>query len=91
MTAIVGASRQRNPNAVAAMGMGGCGKSTIAAAIFHLEDVAVAFDRLLWVTVGQAPDVASLLRTIYRQRGDLAELLRDGRPKLQYIWKNYYR
>ena len=31
------------------------------------------------------------VRKIYREHGDSTELQRDGRPKLQLIWKNFYQ
>lgn len=44
-------------------GLGGIGKSTIAAALAYDRDVQERFaDGVLWVTLGQQPDLLSLLR-----------------------------
>src|SRR4051812_23653321 len=43
-------------------GLGGIGKSTLAAALAHDPEVLVHFpDGVLWVTLGQRPDLLSLL------------------------------
>jgi hypothetical protein len=43
-------------------GLGGIGKSTLAAALTHDEEVQQRFpDGILWATLGQQPDVLSLL------------------------------
>merc|ERR1719375_931309 len=31
------------------------------------------------------------VREIYVQHGDAAELRRDGRPKMHFIWRNFYQ
>ena len=46
-------------------GAGGFGKTTLAAALCHDEDIIENFDGILWVTLGQAPDVLSALLTLY--------------------------
>jgi WD40 repeat protein len=47
-------------------GAGGFGKTTLAAALCHHEDVAGAFDDgILWVTLGQAPDLRLELTKLY--------------------------
>ena len=47
-------------------GAGGFGKTTLAAALCHDEDILENFDDgILWVTLGQTPDVLGALLTIY--------------------------
>jgi WD40 repeat protein len=47
-------------------GAGGFGKTTLAAALCHDEDILENFDDgILWVTLGQKPDVLGALLTIY--------------------------
>jgi WD40 repeat protein len=47
-------------------GAGGFGKTTLAAALCHDEDILENFDDgILWVTLGQTPDVLGSLLTIY--------------------------
>ncbi|MBW2741529.1 MAG: hypothetical protein JRE64_22410 [Deltaproteobacteria bacterium] len=48
-------------------GAGGFGKTTLAIALCHDDDVITAFDDgILWVTLGQEPDVLTSLRKFYR-------------------------
>ena len=54
-------------NATAAAGMGGVGKTMIAATLARDEEVRAAFDRICWVSVGQEPDTKTLQQTLYRQ------------------------
>ena len=43
-------------------GLGGIGKSTVAAAVAHAPDIQGRFsDGILWATLGQTPDLLSLL------------------------------
>ncbi len=59
---------QQNPVAIttALRGAGGFGKTTLAAAICHHEDVATAFDDgILWVTLGEKPDMLAALTKLY--------------------------
>lgn len=61
-------SEQREPLAIttALTGAGGFGKTTLAAAICHDEDVIQSFDDgILWVTLGQQPNVLSGLTAVY--------------------------
>jgi WD40 repeat protein len=47
-------------------GAGGFGKTTLAVALCHDEDIGQNFDDgILWVTLGQAPDVLGALLTAY--------------------------
>jgi WD40 repeat protein len=47
-------------------GAGGFGKTTLAAALCHDEDIVQNFDDgILWVTLGQTPDVLGSLLTAY--------------------------
>jgi hypothetical protein len=52
--------------ATALSGAGGFGKTTLAAALCHDEDILENFDDgILWVTLGQTPDVLGALVTAY--------------------------
>jgi WD40 repeat protein len=63
-------------------GAGGYGKTTLAKAICHDEDIQTAFDDgVLWVTLGEAPSSAALLSKI----NDLIETLGDERPSFEGI------
>lgn len=59
---------QSNPIAIttALHGAGGFGKTTLAAAVCHNENVITAFDDgILWVTLGEKPDVVGGLTKLY--------------------------
>ena len=59
---------RQNPVAIttALHGAGGFGKTTLAAALCHDEDVITAFDDgILWVTLGQTPNILAALTTLY--------------------------
>ncbi|MBP5977015.1 hypothetical protein HW132_30915, partial [Brasilonema sp. CT11] len=52
-------------------GLGGIGKSTLAAALAHNEEVQTLFpDGILWVTLGQTPDLLPLLGNWIKRLGD---------------------
>ena len=51
----------------AAHGMGGVGKTTIAAALVHDDEVRAQFDKIVWVSVGQEPDIRELQESIHVQ------------------------
>ena len=48
-------------------GSGGVGKTTLAALLVRHDMVRRSFDRIGWVSVGQAPDVLELQRVLYAQ------------------------
>lgn len=48
-------------------GMGGVGKTTVAAALVNDQEMRAAFDKLLWVSVGQEPDVRELQASLLLQ------------------------
>lgn len=48
-------------------GMGGVGKTMIAAALVRDGELLSAFDKICWVSVSAEPDVPSLQQTLYRQ------------------------
>ena len=52
---------------VSAHGMGGLGKTTLAASIVRHHDVRVSFDRLGFVSAGQEPATLAEQRTLYTQ------------------------
>ncbi len=59
---------RQNPVAIttALKGAGGFGKTTLALALCHDEDVQAAFDDgILWVTLGEQPDVLGGLTKLY--------------------------
>ncbi|MCL4252026.1 MAG: TIR domain-containing protein [Anaerolineae bacterium] len=50
----------------ALQGAGGFGKTTLATALCHDEDVQTAFDEgVIWITLGEVPDVKAALTTAY--------------------------
>lgn len=54
------------PGTVALHGAGGFGKTTLATALCHHDDVITVFDDgILWVTLGPKPDVLEGLTTLY--------------------------
>ena len=65
-TAVV-APRKGSAVATAAHGMGGVGKSCLAAALVRDAEIGRAFERLLWVSVSQTPDALRLLRDLHFQ------------------------
>jgi hypothetical protein len=58
---------KRRQNKVGAHGMGGVGKTTMAAALVQTEEIRGAFDKIVWVSVGQQPDVRELQESIHEQ------------------------
>ena len=63
----------------ALQGAGGFGKTTLATALCHDEDVKLAFgDGILWVTLGEKPDLVALLN-------DLCTSLTDSNPKFSEV------
>lgn len=50
-----------------AAGMGGVGKSMMAAALVRDDEVRAAFQKICWVSVGQEPEVLALQQTLHRQ------------------------
>ena len=58
-----------------AFGMGGTGKSILAASIMRHPAVAVRYKRLCWLPVGQTPDLRRLLALLL---GQLQQGTRDG-------------
>lgn len=61
-------SDRTNPIAIttALQGAGGLGKTTLAAALCHDEDVVTAFDDgILWVTLGEKPNLVGALTKLY--------------------------
>ena len=58
---------------VCGIGMGGSGKTMIAASVVRASKIRRAYDRVLWLTLGQTPDLPKLQSVLYRQMTD-AEL-----------------
>ena len=46
---------------------GGVGKTTIAAALVHDEEIRASFEKIVWVSVGQEPDIRELQESIHGQ------------------------
>ena len=55
---------------IGAHGMGGVGKTTIAAALVHDEDVQSAFTKIVWLSVGQEPVIRELQDSCHFQLTD---------------------
>ena len=51
----------------AAVGMGGVGKTTLAAAVLRDTEVRAHFDVLCWASLGLAPDVLSVISLLHTQ------------------------
>ena len=45
--------------------MGGVGKTMLAASLMRLPEMSELFHRLLWVSVGQEPNIMQLQKTLY--------------------------
>ena len=60
-------NKKKKQNKVGAHGMGGVGKTTIACALVEDEDIRKSFDRIVWVSVGQEPDLRELQDSIHFQ------------------------
>ena len=48
-------------------GMGGVGKTTVAIKVVYDDKVRAAFEKILWASVGQDPDVRELLGSLMKQ------------------------
>jgi WD40 repeat protein len=68
--ALLVAAGKSGPRAVATGGLGGAGKTTLAAALVHRPSVQRAFDEIFWVTLGHVGREAVL----DRMRAVIAEL-----------------
>ena len=53
-------------------GMGGVGKTTVAVNVVYDDEVRAAFEKILWASVGQEPDVRELLDSLLQQINDQA-------------------
>jgi WD40 repeat protein len=59
-TTLISAILLGDPKIVAVQGMGGVGKSVLAAALAHDDDVRRAFpDGIIWLTLGQEPQIVN--------------------------------
>ena len=47
--------------------MGGVGKTTLAAAIVHDEEIRITFEVVVWVSVGQEPNILQLQESMHEQ------------------------
>ncbi|KAK3257174.1 hypothetical protein CYMTET_33732 [Cymbomonas tetramitiformis] len=57
----------RRRSKMAMHGMGGIGKTMLAVALLHDTDVRAAYDVLVWVSVGQDPNLLQLQQSIHIQ------------------------
>jgi hypothetical protein len=58
---------KKQTSKVGAHGMGGVGKTTIAAALVHDDEIRRKFDTIVWVSVGADPDLRQLQDSILEQ------------------------
>lgn len=76
--------------AVGVQGMGGIGKSVLAAALAQDEEVQAAFpDGIFWVAVGQQPDLRRLqieLALAAGERQPIVESVHQGKLLLSRLW-----
>ena len=56
-TALTSKQQKKQLKKVGAHGMGGVGKTTIAAALVVDEDIRLFFDKIVWESLGQEPDL----------------------------------
>jgi hypothetical protein len=59
--------QQQKKNKIEAHGMGGVGKTTIAVALVHDFEVRKRFGVIVWVSIGQEPDIIELQSSIHLQ------------------------
>ena len=69
-TALTSKAGAKKSNKVAGHGMGGVGKTTIAAALVNDEEVRRSFEKILWVSIGQEPDLRELQDSLHLQLTD---------------------
>jgi hypothetical protein len=70
-----------------AFGMGGVGKTTIAASLVYEHDVRSSFDTIAWVSLGQEPSVRELQNSIHFQlcKHDLPEQAKEQHAIFQAL------
>ena len=76
--------RQSQSKKVGAHGMGGLGKTTTAASLVHDEEILSSFQAIVWVSVGQEPNLLTLADSIHHQltKQGLPEEAKDERDAL---------
>jgi len=69
------------------IGMGGVGKTTLAAMCVQEPDVRAAYTKIAWVSVGKEPNTVQLLRTLWLQlaKGPLPASVKDETAVLQLL------
>jgi hypothetical protein len=60
-------SSKANQRTCVVQGMGGMGKSTLVASFAHDTEVRSAFDKIVWISIGQTPDIVALQESIHLQ------------------------
>ena len=60
-------SKKGAQSKVGAHGMGGVGKTTIAASLVHDKEIRRGFQTIVWVSVGKEPDLTELQNSIHFQ------------------------
>ena len=58
---------KRQKSKTSAHGMGGVGKTTVACALVHDEEILSSFEKVVWVSVGLEPNIRELQDSIYEQ------------------------
>ena len=61
------------------------GKTTIAAALVHDEEIRSTFEKIVWVSVGQEPDIRELQESIHGQM--LCEAIPSSATTLELVQK----
>ena len=73
---------------IGVQGMGGIGKTILAAAVARDPEIQAAFEGgVFWVTVGQQPDLAALLRELAVALGDQEAVFTSAFQGKQYVAK----
>ena len=58
---------KRQKSKTSAHGMGGVGKTTVACALVHDEEILSSFEKVVWVSVGLESNIRELQDSIYEQ------------------------
>jgi hypothetical protein len=64
---VVGAKKKSSGVTTSAHGMGGVGKTMMAVQLIQDPEIGTAFEKLLWISVGQEPDIMTCLRVLHFQ------------------------
>jgi hypothetical protein len=64
---VVGAKKKSSGATASAHGMGGVGKTMMAVQLMQDPEIGTSFEKLLWISVGQEPDIMTCLRVLHFQ------------------------